>query len=132
MKKYIFCILIFCVLFCSGCYEDEIIDSKPGEAIDVVTNLEYDIAGSNVNLTWDLPATYPDDVIEPVSVLIRITVDGQSGGTVVLEEAPTSYTFSPYDSSKEYRFTVKVMGEVDTSDPNVSDLRYSLGETVAF
>lgn len=131
MKKNVFYILILSILFCSGCYKDEIIDSKPGEAIDPVSNLEYSIADENVILTWDLPSTYPDDIVEPVSVQIRTSIDGQSGGTVVLEEAPESYTFSSYDSSKEYRFTVKVIGAVDTSDPYVSDLRYSLGQTVA-
>lgn len=131
MKKYVVYISILSVLFCSSCYEDEIIDSKPGESIDPVSNLEYSISSDNVILTWNLPSTYPDDIIEPVLVQIRILIDGQSGGTVVLERAPESYTFSPYDSSKEYRFTVKVMAEVDTSDPHVSDLRYSLGKTVA-
>lgn len=131
MKKVVLYISILSILFCSGCKEEEIIESKPGEAIDVVTNLKYAIAGENVNLSWNLPATFPDDIIQPVSIFIKITVDGRTEGTLVLDNAPESYTYSPYDPSMEYRFTVKVLGEVDTSDPYFSDLRYSLGTTVA-
>jgi hypothetical protein len=132
MKKYFFYILILSVLLYSGCYEDEIIDSKPGEAIDPVTDLEYAIAETHVNLRWEFPSAYPEDILQPVSVLVRITVDGQTEGTVILEEAPVSYTYTAYDPSKTYRFTVKVVGAVETSDPYASDLRYSLGKTVAF
>jgi hypothetical protein len=132
MKRYIFYSLILWVLFCSGCREEEIILSKPGEAIDPVTNLEYAIAESNATLTWNLPANLPDDIIEPVSVLIRVTEDGNAKGSFVVEDAPESFTYSLYDPSKTYRFTVKVQGAVDTSDPYRSKLRISPGKTVAF
>jgi len=92
----------------------------------------HDIMGSNVNLTWQLPSSYPDDIIEPVEVQVKISVNGQNAGTHVLSNAPENYTYTPYDPSKNYRFTVKVMGEVSTENPHVSPLRYSLGKTVAF
>ncbi|MBF9255727.1 DUF4945 domain-containing protein [Pontibacter sp. 172403-2] len=132
MKKYIFYISIICVLFAAGCKEEDIVLSKPGEPIAPVTNLDYTISGSDAILTWDLPSTLPDDIIEPVSVFIRISVDGQSAGTLVVDDAPESFVYSPYDASKKYKFTVKVQGKVDTTDPYRSDLRLSPGTTVAF
>ena len=41
-------------------------------------------------------------------------------------------TFTDYDPQDTYKFIVKVRGEVDTDNPNLSDLRYSLGKTVEF
>lgn len=132
MKKYIFYISILSVLFYSACNKDDIITSKPGKPISPVTNLAYSISDSNINLTWKLPSALPDDIIPPVSVLIKISIDGQNRGTLVLENAPENYTFSPYDPAKTYRFTVKVMGKVNTQDKNFSNLRYSPGETISF
>lgn len=132
MKKHIFYISILCVLFCSACYKEEIITSKPGQPIGTVTNLEHSISDSNINLTWKLPSSLPNDIIKPVSVLMIVSIDDQNKGSMVLENAPESYTYTPYDPAKKYKFTVKVMGKVDTKDPNVSNLRYSPGQTVSF
>ncbi|MEX2593083.1 MAG: DUF4945 domain-containing protein [Anditalea sp.] len=132
MKNLIFYIFTFCIILSTGCNRDEIIPSKPGEALYPVEDLQYAIDDSNVILTWQLPSSFSDEIIQPVSVLVRISIDGQNAGTHVLQSAPESYSYSPYDPLKEYRFTVKVMGDVDTVDPHVSDLRYSLGKTVAF
>lgn len=132
MKKNIFYISILCALFCSACYKEDIITSKPGEPIGAVTNLAHSVSDSNINLTWKLPSSLPNDIIKPVSVLIIISVDGQNRGNVIIENAPENYTYSPYDAEKKYKFTVKVMGKVDTKDPIVSNLRYSPGQTVSF
>jgi hypothetical protein len=131
MKKVAFLLLITSVFMLSAC-EYEIIDSKPGESISPVTNLSHSVSEDEVMLTWDLPSSYPDDIVQPVSVMIRITRDGNNAGTVVLDDAPESYTYDAYDPSQTFKFTVKVRGEVDTDDPNVSDVRYSLGTTVEF
>jgi hypothetical protein len=132
MKKYIFYISILGFLLVSACKKEKIIDSKPGEQISPVTNLQHSESGNQVNLTWALPPVLPDDVVQPVSVSIQISVDGQNKGTEILENAPVSYIYSPYDPSKKYRFTVKVVGKVNTTDPSLSNLRYSLGETMSF
>ncbi len=131
MKKYIVYLSMISLLYCTGCYKDEIIDAKPGEPIDPVTNLSYTIAGDQVNLTWELPADYPDDILQPVRVFIRIKADGQEIGTQLLENTASSYTYTPYDPARAYSFTVKLMGQVDTTNPYVSNLRYSLGNTVS-
>jgi hypothetical protein len=129
MKKYIFYFSMVLIVLSSACKKYDIITSKPGEQISPVTNLSSSVSGNNIILNWKLPATLPGDIIKPVSVSVQISVDGQSKGSVILENAPESYTYSPYDGSKSYKFTVKVVGKVDTDDKNFSNLRYSLGET---
>lgn len=131
MRKSIIFISILGILFCFGCQKDKILSSKPGEPINKVTNLAYTVSNKTVNITWVLPSTLPADIIKPVSVIIYITIDGINKGTIILDNAPTSYSYTTYNgTSNKYRFTVKVMGKVNTTDVNFSNLRYSLGETV--
>lgn len=132
MKKVLYYISILCVLISTGCIDRETLDSKPGEAIDPVTNLQYTIAGTDVTLTWGLPSKTPDDIINPVSIYIKVLRDNVSILSVVLPNAPVSYVYTPYDPSKIYIIIVKVQGSVDTVDPEVSNLRYSLGASVSF
>ena len=132
MKKCLFYISIVCLMCCTSCRKEEIILSKPGEPIAPVTNLQYSIAGDKATLTWALPAALPEDIVKPVSVLIRVSVDGRNAGTYVVEDTPVSYTYSPYDPSKQYKFTVKAQGAVNTTDPYRSKLRISLGNTIVF
>jgi len=123
---------MLCVLIYTGCIDRTILDSKPGEAIDPVTNLQYTIAGNNVTLTWDLPSTIPADIIKPVSIFIRVMRNNVSILSVTLPNAPVSYVFDTYDSSNKYTIIVKVLGSVDTTDPNAANIRYSLGSSVSF
>ena len=132
MKRYVFYISLLAVFFCAGCQKEEILTDKPGEAVAPVTDLKYAISGSEATLTWKLPATFAEDIIKPVSVMVKITVDGQNGGTQVLDNNPERFTYAGYDPAKEYRFTVKVQGAVDTQDPYRSKLRLSPGTTIAF
>ena len=126
----LFAALFFILL--QGCVSDDIIDSKPGEALPPVENLQYDIQGSGVELSWDLPQSIPEDIIRPLSIQIKVAVDGQNSGTFVLEDAPESYTYTSFDPAKSYRFTVKAVGVVDTTEPHISNIRYSLGKTLSF
>ena len=130
MKNYILYISFLCLLLCVSCKEEEILTSKPGESIAPVSNLKHVISGNTVTLTWELPATFPADIVQPVAVLVIRTEDGRAG-TQVLADAPESLT-QAYDPAKKYKYTVKVQGAVNTTDPNVSKLRISLGQTVAF
>lgn len=132
MKKIIFYISILCVLIYAGCIDRTILDSKPGDAIDPVTNLQYTIAGNNVTLNWDIPSAIPADIIKPVSIYIQVKRNNVSILSVTLPNAPVSYVFDSYDSSYQYDIIVKVLGSVDTTDPNVSNIRYSLGSSVSF
>lgn len=132
MKKHSIYISLFFLVFVTGCYQDEVIPSKPGIALPPVADLQYEVRDTGVTLSWKLPTSFSEDIIQPVSVQVRISVNGHNAGTHILPNAPESYSYPSYDPSKTYRFTVKVIGDVDTADPHVSDLRYSLGKTVAF
>ena len=129
-NNVLFAALFFILL--QGCVSDDIIDSKPGEAMPPVDNLQFDIQGSEVELTWDLPQSIPEDIIRPLSVQIRVTADGQNSGTFVLNNAPESFVHQGYDPAKSYRVTVKVFGSVNTTEPHISNVRYSLGKTASF
>jgi hypothetical protein len=76
MKKVIYILLFIHHLVFYGCTDREILDLKPGEPINPVTNLKHTISGTDVNLTWTMPSGYPADIIQPVSVFIRINRDG--------------------------------------------------------
>lgn|SRR5690606_27520056 len=116
----------------AGCVSEDIIDSKPGEPLSPVENLSYSIQGTAVEIAWDLPQAISADIIQPVSVQIRVAADGQNSGTFVIDNAPESFLYSGYDPQKSYRFTVKVTGRVDTTEPHISNFRYSLGKTISF
>ena len=130
MKNKISLIIGFIILVMTGCYDRDIIDAKPGESIDPVTNLNYTVDGNSVNLTWALPTQFPDDIILPVSAMIKVYEDDILKSTVTIADAPTTYTYISYNAENSYRFIVKVVGEVDTDNPNVATTRYSLGEFV--
>ncbi len=137
---YIFLIGLFAV----GCSEYDVLDSKPGESINPVSNLAVTAVDTTAVLTWNLPSSYPGDILQPVSVVIQIyTVDQGSTpsllglmslGSVEVADAPKTYTYQSYDSDETYKFVVKVKGAVDVSkyeDPDYqSSTRYSEGVTV--
>ena len=131
MKNYIFYISMVCLLLCSSCKDEEILSSKPGESIAPVNNLQYAISGNNATLTWDLPTAFPADIVQPVSVLVQRFEDGRSVGSPVLANAPKSITY-PYSPTKKYKYIIKVQGAVNSTDPYVSKLRISPGQTVNF
>ncbi|WP_207434787.1 fibronectin type III domain-containing protein [Sabulibacter ruber] len=131
MRNCIFYLSILGLLLCYSCKDDDILTSKPGEPIAPVTNLKHTITDNNVTLTWDLPANYPSDIIQPISVLVIKWEDGRSLGSQVLPDAPETVSF-PYSTGKKYKYTVKVQGAVNSEDPYVSKLRISPGQTISF
>ena len=132
MKKAIYYISVSMLLIFTGCLDREILESKPGDPIESVTNLQYSINGTAVTLTWSLPSDYPDDIVQPVSVLVRVIREGVTLSNTTTVNAPTSFVYNSYDNTRKYTVIVKVIGSVDTTDPNVSNLRYSLGSSVSF
>ena len=124
MKHILFYInMVFLILLYAGCSEYEVIDSKPGESIDPVSNLQAIEVDNTVVLTWNLPSSFPDDIILPVSVVVQVYVsktfvapalmDLSKTKEVTLTLAPETYTYTEYDPAKTYVFVVKVKGDVD-------------------
>lgn len=131
MKKiYIACLVLAALL--TGCDDRQIIDSKEGESISPVTGLNYTLNEPEVVFTWQLPSSLPKDILQPVSVYVTVYKDNKKVTTVTLSDAPTTYTYSGYNSASIYRVIFKVKGEVDTDDLNKSKLRYSSGVVAVF
>ncbi len=130
-KFYIVLCGVFLFLL-SGCYDRDLIESKDGEPLNPITGLTYAINGTNVNLSWTLPSSYPSDIIQPVSVVLYVYRNGTLVSTITVPDAATSYTYNSYSASNTYRIIVKVQGSVDTDDSNQSNLRLSPGVTVVF
>src|SRR5690606_21164116 len=103
MKKKSLILLIFVCHYMTGCYERDIIDDKFGEAIEPINGLNFSITGSDVIFTWNLPSTYPDDLILPVSVVVTIFINNINVGSETLDSAPTTYTYSSYSANENYR-----------------------------
>lgn len=132
MKKLVLYISVLSLVLFSSCYDDDISYSKPGKAITPVSSLEANALNDSVSLTWDLPSNYPEAVVQPLSVIIYVSIDGiREGGGITLNDNPQSYIYKPYDSAKNYKFTVKVMASLMTTKAYESDLFYSSGSTIA-
>lgn len=125
---YLGCLIIAALL--TSCTDRQIIDSKEGESISPVTGLNYSLNEPQVIFTWQMPSSYPQDIIQPVSVFLTIYKDNKKVSTITLPDAPTTYTYTTYNSASTYRFIFKVMGDVDTDDLNESKRRYSSGSVV--
>ncbi|MBE0676012.1 MAG: DUF4945 domain-containing protein [Bacteroidales bacterium] len=132
MKTSFYIIMCSFFLILSGCYDRDIIDEKEGEPLAPVTSLGYTINGTDVILSWALPSGYPADILQPVSVVLYVYRDGTLINTITVPEAPTTYTYTSYNSANTYRMTVKVRGAVDSDEPNQSKIRLSPGVTVVF
>ena len=132
MKKRLSLIICGLLFIMSGCYDRDIIDVKPGEPIAPVTNLAYSINGTDVLLSWNLPTSYPSDIIQPVSVVVYVYRNGTLINTITVADAPTAYTLTSYNAANTYRVIAKVQGAVDTDDINMSKIRLSPGVTVVF
>lgn len=139
-NKYI--IIFFLLFLFSGCTYD-ILESKPGESLNRIANLQFTISDSNINFNWELPSVYPDDILKPVSIVVSVTKISKTdrnhalynpstlnAGAFTLGNDPTSFTYEQYDSDFTFRFTFKVKAEVDDVSVNFSSLRYSEGVVI--
>ena len=130
MKKLHICFLFMAAIAFTGCYDREILESKPGDSIDPVTNLNYIINEPEIAFSWTLPSSYPDDILHPVSVHLTVFKDNIQVSATTITDAPTAYAYTGYDSESTYRFIFKVSADVDTDDESLSNLRYSAGVVV--
>ncbi len=130
MKNLYICLLFIAAFAITGCYDRDIIEHKPGESIDPVTNLNYTIDGTEITFTWTLPSSFPDDILLPVSVQMTVFKDNIQVSSTAIPDAPTTYIYTQYDPESIYRFIFKVKANVDTEDQSVSNVRYSKGTVV--
>ncbi len=129
MKYLCTFLLIITAAFTTGCYDRDILDFKEGESIDPVSNLTHTVNGTAIVFSWELPTSYPEDIIQPVSVYLTVYKNNTQVSTITITNTST-YTYTGYTPTSAYRFIFKVKAAVDTSDPNKSNVRYSGGVVV--
>jgi len=110
MKNVVKFILTFAVILFTGCYDRSVIDSKEfGFSLPAVENLKYAKQGDVVTLTWQIPANIPDYFKRPVDASIQIVEDDIYRNIIIVSNEDTS-TDITIDTSKKYRFVVKLLG----------------------
>ena len=130
MKKLIYTLILSLAVISFSC-TGNILTSKEGDPLDPVENLDYALVDEVVTLTWSLPAQYPSDIIQPVSVRVDIYCDGNLMENPIVTDSPVLFSYNGYVPGKTYRFVVKVRGEVNTDDPYMATVRLSPGRIVA-
>jgi len=126
---------ILAMILFTACNDVDVFEPVYGDPIDPVTDLKYSISGNIVTITWVLPSSYPDDIVQPVSIYLVFNYGGQKPMTMVLPEAPISFVFDEYNPEMSYKAIVKVLGYVDKNSEAVGvggDYRLSLGQTIYF
>ena len=132
MKKllYFLSITLLLMVFSTGCYDRDIIDSKDGILLPKVTDLKAVKSGTSATITWNIPSNIPNEFNRPLSINIQI-IDGK---TTKLNEThsgeTTSFTVNDLDVNKSYRIIVKLRGNFKEPEYGKSNDVYSLGEIV--
>lgn len=134
MKRLFYLTFVLAMISFTACNDADIFEPVYGDPIDPVTDLQYSISGNTVTITWVLPSSYPDDIIQPVSVNLVIDDGGPRPMALVLPEAPESFVYEGYNPEMSYGVTVKVRGDVDKdkSEAVGGGYRLSLGQTIYF
>lgn len=104
-KFFKYCIYTLAALICvmvSGCSDYTPTGYKEVPSLQKVSNLEAQIDGYTVNLSWVLPK---DDNIEG----LRVICNGDNAHPVMLNGDATSYSVVGQQMDEEYLYTVKVL-----------------------
>jgi len=138
MKKIIYiCYLPLFFLF-TGCKKEPVIESKTGVSLPVVNDLKLQkTAEKEVKLTWSIPSSISDQIVQPLSVFVEVNEVISVTKTVsvysaTLPDAPTALVYQLPDAAKTYHLTIKLVGNTKVVDNNYSSRIYSLGQTVVY
>lgn len=111
MKKItIFLTVVLFVILLQGCYDREIIDRKEFYyELPTVQNLSYTVTGDEVTLTWQIPATIPDEFNRPLEVIVQEVENDiyRERRELLNENTTASFSMEP---GNEYRFIVRLQG----------------------
>lgn len=138
MKKLIYIYYLPMLFLFTGCKKEPVIDSKAGVSLPVVANLTLQkTAEKEVRLTWSIPTSISDQIVQPLSVYIEVNevisvTKTVPAFTTTLPDAPTEFVYQVPDAAKTYHITVKLTGNTKISDPNYSSKIYSAGQTVIY
>nr|WP_198160609.1 DUF4945 domain-containing protein [Pedobacter panaciterrae] len=138
MKKIIYICYLPLIFLFTGCKKEAVIESKAGVSLPVVTNLKLQkTTGNEVKLTWGIPSSISDQIVQPLSVFIEVSEVISVTKTVsvfstTLANAATEFVYQLPDAAKTYHLTVKLLGNTKVVDKNYSSRIYSLGQTVVY
>lgn len=111
MKIFVKLIALTIILaFFTGCYDREIIDSKDfNHPLPKVENLTYTIQGNAVTLAWQIPDNISTDFRRPLEARVQVIENDIYSKEVNILNEVNKATIE-IDSSKDYRFIVKLIG----------------------
>ena len=127
----IFVLTVVIILF-TGCYDRSIIDGKDfGFSLPKVENLNYTKQGDIIRLTWQIPSGISPDFIRPVEVSIQVVENNIYRNIISVFDENTS-TDITIDTSKNYRFVVKLLGYLteNAKKEGKTDRVYSEGQII--
>lgn len=130
-RMKVFGIALIAVLL-TGCYDREVIDQKEFDHfLPRVENPDYVRNGNVVRLTWQIPADISADFRRPLEVRVQV-VENNISRQVVTVENENTFADITIDTSKKYRFVVKLFGylTVEAQEKGKTDRVYSEGRVI--
>ncbi|MDR0395358.1 MAG: DUF4945 domain-containing protein [Tannerella sp.] len=130
-RMKVFSIALIAVLL-TGCYDREVIDQKEFDHfLPRVENPDYVRNGNVVRLTWQIPADISADFRRPLEVRVQV-VENNISRQVVTVENENTFADITIDTSKKYRFVVKLFGylTVEAQEKGKTDRVYSEGRVI--
>ncbi len=124
----VFIVTLTIALF-TGCYDRDIIDLKEfNHSLPEVENLNYTQQGSVITLTWQIPSDISADFNRPLEASIQVVEENIYRQKIIVGNENTT-TDITIDTSKEYRFVVKLLGYLtnEAKEEGKTDRVYSDG-----
>lgn len=134
MKNIIKVFLVtFISLLFASCYDRDVIDSKGvHHPLPKVENLNYSKSGNTVKLTWQIPSNVPTDFIRPLEISVQKVENEIYTDKITIINEGTSTDNINIDTSKKYRFIVKLVGYLndDAKQAGISNKIFSEGQVI--
>jgi len=125
-------ILALVTLFCTSCYDRDIIDFKEfGHSLPVVENLNYTKQETHVHLTWNIPSDISPAFRRPLEVSIQ-KVENDIYREIIIVGAEGTSRDIAIDPDRTYRFVVKLAGYLtdEAREEGKPDRVYSQGQVI--
>jgi hypothetical protein len=132
MKNKVRIIILTLTVILSSCYDRDIIELKEfNHSLPIVENLAYIKEGNLIKLTWQMPADISPDFKRPVETIIQVIENDIYRQVVTVGNENISANIT-IDTSKKYRFIVKLLGYLTTDSKEVgkTDRVYSAGQVI--
>lgn len=125
-------IITLTIISFTSCYDRDVIDYKEFDhSLPEIENLSYTKQNNLVKLSWQIPANISDDFRRPLEVSIQVVENNIYREIVIVENEGTSRDIT-IDTSKKYRFVVKLLGYLtnEAKEEGKTDRVYSEGQVI--